>query len=240
MTVCISALSNDRKKAIAVSDTMITASIPIQYEFETKEVNKIHKICDYFYISIAGDALSGSMIVSNLRNKIKEHDCEKENKFPTLLNLLKDTYVDFRLNRICELCLLPRGLKTLQDYYNMQTRLTPAVHQQIENQLLSFNLGVEMIITGYDGNECHIYTISHPNVLVCHDSLGYATIGSGAPHSHYYLIGSEYKKSEDISKVKVIILEAKKRAQVAPGVGDDTITEIIDIPIKKGNDHVSK
>ncbi len=40
MTVCIAAIANKNKKLIMAVDTMITASFPIPYQYETSDVPK--------------------------------------------------------------------------------------------------------------------------------------------------------------------------------------------------------
>ena len=46
MTICIAALYDNGKGAVLASDQMITASIPIGYEFEHQEITKIVPLSD--------------------------------------------------------------------------------------------------------------------------------------------------------------------------------------------------
>ena len=55
MTVCIAALYGNGAGCILVSDKMTTARIPLMYEFENEEVEKIAKIADNIYVMISGD-----------------------------------------------------------------------------------------------------------------------------------------------------------------------------------------
>jgi hypothetical protein len=65
--------------------------------------------------------------------------------------------------------------------------------------------------------------VIHPGSLV--NPIEYATTGSGELHATQSLIGAKYKKSEDLDSATYLVYEAKKRAEVAPGVG--LLTEMI-------------
>lgn len=62
MTVCIAALFGNRQGAMLASDQMVTARIPIGYEFEHQEITKIVPITDpaSIYVLAAGDVLLGN------------------------------------------------------------------------------------------------------------------------------------------------------------------------------------
>ena len=64
--------------------------------------------------------------------------------------------------------------------------------------------------------------------MICNDVIGYAAIGTGAPHAMYSLIDAGYKKSMSKEKVEEMLRQAKKRSEVAPGVGGQT--KIVSIP----------
>ena len=84
-----------------------------------------------------------------------------------------------------------------------------------------------IILAGKGETSCHIFTIVNPGDTHCHDSVGYVAIGSGAPHAVYSLIDAGYKKSMDKDSVKDIVIKAKERSEVAPGVGRGIKVEIV-------------
>ena len=65
MTVCIAALYDRGAGAVLVSDKMVTARIPMGYEFEHDETTKIIKLDDggSVYALISGDVMRGNEIL---------------------------------------------------------------------------------------------------------------------------------------------------------------------------------
>jgi len=228
MTVCIAAMAEGGKKVVLASDRMITASFPIPYEFETDDVPKVYRLDRATIAMSAGNALSAYEIIERAKAQIASQQISKVEQ---IAETVRRSYQDCRRGRAVEQLLEPRGL-TLESYYNIQQKLVLGVVQDVESKLTSFNLKVELILAGCEEKgECHIFTISHPGVSLLHDAVGYVSIGSGAPHVMYYFMGSEYKKGLPVERVEEMVREAKKKSEVAPGVGKQT--ELIIIPPKE-------
>ncbi len=225
MTICIAALAENGSKLVIAADQMITANIPISYEFETDDVQKIYNITDKCYVLTAGNALFACEIVKSAKMKIDA--IQGNHTVQSIADIVRQEFVKFRNTVITRNVLEPRGI-TLADYYKVQQQLVPGVIQEIENALVNSNIGVELIVAGQnDGGDCHIFTITHPGQLLSHDAIGHVSVGSGAPHATYYLIGSTYKKSLSVGQVRRMVLNAKKKSEVAPGVGKATTDKVI-------------
>ncbi|MCL5091035.1 MAG: hypothetical protein M1514_03435 [Patescibacteria group bacterium] len=225
MTICIAAMAENGKKIVLAADRMITANFPIPTEFETDDVPKIYRVGSSAIAMSAGNALSAYEVIERARAQVNSQQISKVEQ---ITEVIRRTYQDYRRQLIIERVLEPRGLN-LDSYYNSQQKLVLGVVQEVESQLTGFNLGVELIVAGCrDGDECHIFTITHPGVTFLHDALGHVSIGSGAPHVMYFFIGSSYKKNLPVAEVEQIVREAKKKSEVAPGVGRQT--ELIIIP----------
>ncbi len=225
MTICIAAMAEGGKRIVLAVDRMVTANFPIPTEFETSDVPKIYRLGNTAMAMSAGNALTAYEIIEKAKAQILSQQISKVEQ---ITEIVRRTYQDYRRRLVNERVFEPRGL-TLDAYYNLQQKLVPGVVQEIESQLTSFNIQVELIVVGCrDEEECHIFTVSHPGVSLLHDALGHVSIGSGAPHVMYYFIGSEYKKSLPVEKVEEIVREAKKKSEVAPGVGKQT--EVLIIP----------
>ena len=84
-----------------------------------------------------------------------------------------------------------------------------------------------MLVAGPSGESHTIHTILNPGM---HDnsSIGHGAIGSGAPHALYSLIEGSYVSSMSRDKVIELVQGAKRRSEVAPGVGKETTT--VEIP----------
>jgi len=218
MTICIAALAENGKKIVLVADQMVTANIPIPYQYETPEVKKIYEITNNSIVLTAGNALFAHEIIENGQVKIKA--ISGVNTIEEISEVLRAEYQNYRKEFISRTFLEPRGLD-LTTYYSFQQKLSPILVQEIDNAFENFNIAVEMIVVGYNPDGGRIYSITHPGLLISHDPLGYACIGTGAPHAIYYLMGSNYKKSLSKDEVTKLILEAKKKSEAAPGVGKE-------------------
>jgi hypothetical protein len=220
MTICIAALYDSGKGCILCSDQMVTARIPMGYEFESDDVDKMISICKSSPIHAL---TAGDVLAANEMTELAKKNAETQGISSTsgMAELLREAYQTVRRSAIVHNELEPRGLD-LNTFHTMQQRLLPHVVQIIDRAFTEFNAGVYFILAGKDDHQCGIYSISNPGQLSCHNPIGYAAIGSGAPHAIYSLIGSNYKKSMNKETVEKIIKEAKKRSEVAPGVGTST------------------
>jgi len=224
MTICIAALAENSTKLILAADQMITANIPIAVEYETDDVPKIHEINDNGVALAAGNALFAYEII---QNSIKKIINKKAEEIEQLAEIVRTEYQDYRRNHVIRTFFEPRGL-SIDTYYNLQNRLTPGLIGELDKQLGSLNIKVDLIIAGYDSSGCHIFHISHPGNKISIDTIGYVCIGSGGPHALYYLIDTDYNKKMSVKEVEKLVSEAKKRSEKSPGVGKGTT--IIQLP----------
>ena len=237
MTICVAALYENGHGAVLVSDRMVTAHFPIGYEFEHDETTKMIKMREALdvYSLLAGDVLLGTEII----NAAREHIELQEISSATMIaEMVRVAYQQKRLARVVKSELEPRGL-SLQEYYNNQQRLLPQIVQVMDQALRQTDIGVEIIVAGPSGSQCSVHTIMNPGVDSDNSSIGYSAIGSGAPHAiysliealykPYSLIEALYKPSLSKEKVKEIVESAKKRSEVAPGVGSRTQFRIISL-----------
>lgn len=226
MTICIAALYENGKGCVLASDQMTTAHFPIGYEFENEEVKKIIKIREttVAYLLAAGDVLFANEVLEAVR---KDVDAKGITATPIIAELFRQHYQNVRKQHIIRNELEPRGL-TIQSYYEGQQRLVQPVVMMIDNALKSSNPRTELIVAGFGEVCCSVFSIMNPGDLFCHDAIGFAAVGSGGPHALYSLIESGYKKSMDGKTVYELVEKAKRRSEVAPGVGRGT--EIIGVP----------
>lgn len=226
MTICIAALYEDGKGCVLASDQMTTAHFPIGYEFENEEVRKIVKVRDtaVAYLLTAGDVLFANEVLEAVR---KDVDAKGVTATAVIADLFREHYQKVRRKHIIRNELEPRGL-SLESYYQGQQRLVKEVVMMIDNALKSSNPRTELIVAGFGEACCSVFSVMNPGDLFCHDAIGFAAVGSGAPHAVYSLIESGYKKSMDAKTVYELVEKAKKRSEVAPGVGNKT--EIIIVP----------
>jgi 20S proteasome alpha/beta subunit len=218
MTVCIAALCDSGECCVLASDQMTTAHFPIGYEFESEEVGKIVEIGDSTYVLISGDVLFAHRVIETARQRIAD---SKASRIDELAEMVRLAYQHARRLYVIQTQLEPRGLD-LNTYYQTQKNLLPGLVQIIDQALVGHHTAVDLVVAGKDSTGCHIHTIHNPGVVVCHDPVGFAAIGSGGPHAVYSLIESKYKKSLSREEVEKMVDQAKARSEVAPGVGEGT------------------
>jgi len=225
MTVCIAALYENGKGCILASDQMTTAHFPIGYEFENDEVEKIVKVSDSIsvYALISGDVLFANEVIEGAR---KEITAQGITVTAGIAEIFRKSYQAVRIQRIIRNELEPRGLD-IPTYYQNHKNILPQIIQLVDNAFKTYNPRVEFIVAGQGETACQIFSVVNPGDSTCHNPIGYAAVGSGAPHAMYSLIESNYKKSLDKTKVKDLVEKAKQRSEVAPGVGKDTQVIVI-------------
>lgn len=225
MTICIAALYENGKGCVLASDQMTTAHFPIGYEFENEEVKKIIKVREttVAYLLIAGDVLFANEVLEAVR---KDVEAKGITATPIIAESFRHHYQNVRKQHIIRNELEPRGL-TIDSFYAAHQRLVPQIVQLIDNAFKTWNPRTELIIAGLGESCCSIFSIVNPGDLFCHDAIGFMAVGSGAPHAVYSLIESGYKKSMDEQTVHTLVEKAKRRSEVAPGVGRGT--EILNI-----------
>jgi len=81
---------------------------------------------------------------------------------------------------------------------------------------------METIIAGMDETGPHIYSIDSDGVSSCNDSAGFAAIGIGARHAESQFMFQHFAPHWHIGPALILLYTAKRRAEVAPGVGSET------------------
>jgi hypothetical protein len=120
-----------------------------------------------------------------------------------------------------------RGL-TLQTFYANHTSLNQNIVALLDNQMSQYNLGLELLLAGVDPSGAHIYSVMHPGPPEnLHDTIGYAAVGSGTIHALQSLIGFGHSADAEYHQTVFRVYAAKRRSEVAPGVGLDTDMAVI-------------
>ena len=220
MTVCIAALYDSGKGVVLASDRMVTAHFPIGYEFEHQETTKVVPMDEpvSIYALSAGDVLLGNEILTIAREQAQQLGVSTASG---IAELVRSAYQSVRLTTIVRTELEPRGLD-LGSYYNNHQGLLPQVVQVVDQAMSQSDIGVQFIIAGPSDSLYTIHTVVNPGTLSHNNPIGYSAVGSGAPHALYSLIEASYRPSLNKDSVREMVEHAKKRSEVAPGVGSGT------------------
>ena len=234
MTVCIAALYGDGAGVVLVTDRMVTAHIPIGYEFEHQENTKIVELAgaNSTHALLAGDVLVGNEVLKVAQVQMMQRDGGNVSASEAA-EIVRGSYQQVRLEKITHQELGSRGLN-LDTYYGRHQQLSQPIVQMIDQAFCKGNLGVEMLVAGPNGETHAIHTILNPGTVYDNSSIGHGAIGSGAPHALYSLIEDSYAASLSKEEVLTLVEKAKKRSEVAPGVGVETT--IVVIPREETND----
>jgi hypothetical protein len=92
---------------------------------------------------------------------------------------------------------------------------------------MQHNLQTEVLIAGVDDSGAHLFTVVHPGQLFPADTMGYLTTGSGGLHAAVRLSLAQQCKVASLVETVYNVYEAKRAAEVAPGVGKFTDLAVI-------------
>jgi len=121
---------------------------------------------------------------------------------------------------------------TSESFFNRQTLLGPELSAQIISQLQEYYIRSGLwrtfggaILIGADENggvgAGHIYKIEYGRSVKL-DRIGFAAAGAGQWHAESQFMFSRYTTEWDFPEALSLLITAKKRAEVAPGVGTET------------------
>jgi hypothetical protein len=218
MTICIATICDGGRKAIVISDRMITAGSPLNIKFEPK-IRKSGELSPNCMALTSGSALAHMDLFRNVKERLSK---AKDLAIGEIAECVKEEFRNQRIRRAEELHLRPRGLD-MQSFYANLAKLPAEFSMMIDNNIQNQRYELDIIITGIDKNgEAHIYSVVDPGVSECFDGLGFNAIGSGTSHAISTFTYHLYTPDFPLERALYIALVAKKNAERAPGVGDQT------------------
>jgi len=228
MTVCIAAICENEKAVVIASDRMVTSHY-WSIEFEHPTSNKITPIACVPCVALtAGDALAHTELFGDVQSKLSTMNISD---METVVETIKDSYQKIRKKRIVELYLAPRAFANFGEFYQAQRHILHDLACLIQKQIDEHNYGLEILIAGMSDNCAHIHFICNPGTSQCYDAINFNAIGSGSPHAISTLIARDCHSGLSLAETIMVVFDAKRVAEKAPGVG-----RAIDMAvISKGN-----
>jgi hypothetical protein len=229
MTICIAACCEGGNHIVTAADRMFTVGPPLNVEFEPP-LTKIETMATACVGMGAGNGLFVSEI---LRRARAAYQNTPGTPVDHIAATVKDVYTSYRDEKIEETIIRPtlgpdfvsfrnRG-GTLPAYLQPQ----PGIFQQLVVQSNQFNLGVDIIVAGIDAAGSHLYYVGNPGSFFVFDKIGYNAIGSGATHvAIKFALDLQHAKTS-LHDTLLSVYSAKKSAEVAPGVGQETEIKVI-------------
>ena len=235
MTICIAAICRygyqfDEKTNVPIdsgaviitaSDRMMTAEkYGIEYEpFQMKRARLSHSV----EVLVADDIVIHSELVGRASREIGSNS-----KLP--VKEVADTYAkhfrDIKSEQAEQLYLSPLRLD-MERFIANQRSMNPEIAMELSNNILNYRLDAEALIVGVEGNSAHIYHMDSTGIISCHDDIGFAAIGIGTMHSNSLFMANSYGNIFLYYNAFPLVYAAKRRAEIAPGVGKWTDMTVI-------------
>lgn len=212
MTVCIATKANDGKSLILAADQMATMMHIVR---EAESAHKILPLTETIYLLVAGSEFSAKEIYKAVLARADEIDTVE-----SATEIVKSEFLVARLIDVQSRYLSPRGLD-IQSYLQAQQSLDRNIVGLIDNQMLNHPFDVGIIVAGINPDGvAKIFEIGDPGIFGEHDV--FTSIGSGASHATNSILARSYQPSQTETQGVYTVFEAKKRSEVAPGVGLNT------------------
>lgn len=216
MTVCIAAICELGNGIIGASDRLKTAG---DVTFEASQ--KFFGITDSIAIMTAGDVNFQTDILLELTNIVKA----KESTW--YIKDIAQEYVKIRnsliLKKLNNKVFSKFGL-TQDNFLKIENSLSAQTLERIyheKDELLNSIPTVSVIITGIDVDGTQLYVVRDDDIS-CHNQSGFASIGGGSRHARSQFMSEKYTIDWRFSDTLLLIHNAKKRSEIAPGVGYNT------------------
>ncbi len=130
-------------------------------------------------------------------------------------------YSEAKLKRSEAAILSPLGLNRMT-FIERQQQMAPSLVSQLAQQMINFEMPeVETIFAGVDPRGTHIYVAQDGNKS-CADVIGFASVGVGKWHANSQFMFAGHTRYSLLPRTAFLTFSAKRRAEVAPGVGVGT------------------
>lgn len=109
--------------------------------------------------------------------------------------------------------------------------MTDELVTQLTKELINFDVPkTETIFAGIDNEGPHIYSV-YDGEARCYDTIGFASIGIGSGHANSQFMFAGHTWRSPFAETMRLVHTAKKKSEVAPGVGKETDMAITGPPL---------
>lgn len=220
MTICVAAMSDGGDRVFGASDRMLTGR---DVEFEPSQT-KIIGLTRSIAMLVAGDTAMQMEVIYRVRSDVKARvQAEPDNwwNISDVAGLYSRYFNEARLRRSENAILAPLGLDRAS-YLDRQQQLSSELVVQLADKLARYESPrIQAIVMGVDTTGGHIYVCDN-GTITCQDAVGFASIGIGYWHANSQFMFAGHTKHNPMPETLLMTYFAKKRAEVAPGVGAQT------------------
>lgn len=219
MTVCIAARAGHY--IVGALDRMLTSA---DIEFEPSAGMKLIVLSSSIFIMTSGDSALQTEIVGRVHGEVTGRIAREPQNWwlvKDVAELYVKNYNSVKAMRAESAILAPLNL-THDSFVMSQKIMNDALVSDLAKELLNFKLpDVSIIVAGIDPLGSHIYAV-HDNESYCLDGVGFSAIGIGGRHASSQFMFARHAWNAEIADTLILTYHAKKKAEVAPGVGGGT------------------
>jgi len=219
VTVCVAAMCGGNS-LFGASDRMLTAG-DVEFEPVTP---KLYSLSNSTVVMIAGEASLQIEILQKLFPFVTQRITENRSVWVPigdLANRYHHIYQEIKSSKAEARVLAPLGLN-LDTFIKRQNEMASSIVEQLTKEIVNFEMPpIEAIVAGIDDLGAHIY-VANNNEVACRDAIGFAAIGAGYWHANSQFMFAGHNRLRPIPETLLLTYAAKKRAEVAPGVGAGT------------------
>jgi hypothetical protein len=219
VTVCIAARASDGS-IFCVADRMVTAG---DIEMESP-VSKIFAMSNFLNVMPSdNDVALHTEILLETQTKILKIIEAKPTEWPLVKDMV-DVYIstyDEKRQKLAERAFLTPLKLTHETFLEKMRLMDKKIVARLTEDILNFEMpAMSIIMAGRDPLGSHIYEV-HNGDSGSFNTIGYAAIGAGARHANAHFMMSAQSGATSVAETLWNSYLAKKRAEVAPGVGRD-------------------
>ena len=220
MTQLIGVICEHGKKVITLSDRMVsTGDMTLAFEHPHIKAKAISQA--------AVVMTAGTVHEPDLLRQAKERAKGKD-QLIEIADVLKEVYQEFREQHVIDEVLRPlAGIKSFGEWHGKQRSLHDGLVMDLNQTIAGYRLGLSLLLAGVDRSG-HLIRIDDPGIYRSYDSLSYCCIGMGDRHADNVFAWYKYSSAFPLTEALYIGFEAKKRAELAGGVGKSTDILLID------------
>jgi len=230
LTVCIASICHAGTMIVGASDRMITSGEDTEFEVptlsETRQlapVLKTVRLDNYIIAMTSGDSGFQADAMQNVLARCNELKQQHPNSRLRVRDAAR-LYVDFcneaKRQASTDIILSRLGLD-LEGFYSRQANMSPEFIRLVTEQLFQIVVGDPVIFAGIDDIGTQIYQANGDGISSC-NMIGWVAIGIGGRHAESQFMLAEHTRLDSFGDTALLTYIAKKRSQVAPGVGKQT------------------
>jgi len=219
MTIGIAAVCKygDSEAVVLAADRMRTMTAPLNLQTQPP-LKKILPLTNSGAILFAGPSDAESLAVD-----LSEELNRASHKPRPLVDKVVVAYKALKQRRVEEAFVTPLGT----DLAGLRDLLARSPASQILSDIVvrgigSHNLGIDLLVAATDGTKAELYYVGNPGMFNKVGQSGFWAIGTGFQHAVITLAARLQRDDLSLNETLCNVYDAKKVAEGAPGVGEDT------------------